>query len=233
MVEYRKRKTKENLALGMIPIIGEKGESLYVGAIEKWFPEDVVWDGKNWVYPSTGHPHRHNDLVRARTGNYYIIKYDEIGRKKARPVGLDVATRWLYRHNYGSSGIDDSALAKMVTEYKTKKEDMLPIINENNKWLRVGSIVRIFPEDMIWNGKAWVFTATGQRGYHEDLVRTRKGDYYVVMSPDMEYESPKTARRVNHEKAAQWLARNKYKPSDSWVTDDPELARMIAQLRST
>ena len=69
-------------------------------------------------------------------------------------------------------------------------------------------------EHTWWNGSNNISVATGSQWLHEDLYKSRKGNYYVVQRSNYE-DVPDKARVLTQKEAALWLLANNHElPED-------------------
>lgn len=91
--------------------------------------------------------------------------------------------------------------------------------------LYYGAVAARYEEGTTWDGQNNISTATGSQWNHEEVVRTKRGKYYVVSSSQRQGSQTK-ARAMDLSEVARWLVRAEYVASQ--VSDD-DLAEKIRE----
>ena len=83
--------------------------------------------------------------------------------------------------------------------------------------LYYGAVAARYEEGTTWDGRNHISTATGSQWDHEEVVRTKRGKYYIVSSSQYQGSQSK-ARALDLSGVAKWLVRAGYVASQ--VSDD-------------
>ena len=107
--------------------------------------------------------------------------------------------------------------------------ERVPIVTDDNidtgGTLYYGAVAERFEEGTTWDGNNHISTATGSQWEHEEVVRTKRGRYYVVSSSQRQGSQSK-AKALDIGGVAKWLVRAGYVASQ--VSND-ELAEKIRE----
>lgn len=96
---------------------------------------------------------------------------------------------------------------------------------DTERTLWFGAVVGMYDERTQWDGRNHVSMATGDQWTHETLVRTRRGRYYLVHESQWQGSLP-YATTITEERAARWLVRCDYVPSE---IHHPALAAAVGE----
>ena len=106
--------------------------------------------------------------------------------------------------------------------------ERVPIVDDDGDTggtLYYGAVAMVYEEGTTWDGNNHISTATGSQWEHEEVVRTKRGRYYVVSSSQRQGSQSK-AKALDIGGVAKWLVRAGYVASQ--VSND-ELAEKIRE----
>lgn len=85
---------------------------------------------------------------------------------------------------------------------------------ENGAFVDTKNAVNSWGEATYWNGNNHISKATGSQWNHEELHKSRKGNYYIERWSQWQGSTP-SAEFATEEEAARWLIHNEHElPGD-------------------
>lgn len=110
--------------------------------------------------------------------------------------------------------------------YGTERIPIVSADGDTGGTLYMGAVVEQYQENREWDGNNMISTATGSQWDHQQVVRTRRGRYYIVSSS--QWQGSRTeAVAVSLDEASVWVVRAGYAPADC---QDAELAAKVEAL---